>query len=69
MEKKYHTNLKVKHNLTINLFSNLSTDKPNYKFDNSTWDNIALNKLGITYSGLTGKNKNDFNTGFLFHTI
>ena len=63
MERKYHTNLKVKHNLTTNLFSKLSTDKPNYKFDDSTWDNNALNKLGITYSGLTGKNKNDFNTG------
>ena len=63
MERKYHTNLKVKHNLTTNLFSKLSTDKPNYKFDDSTWDNNALNKLGITYSGLTDKNKNDFNTG------
>ncbi len=27
------------------------------------WKNIKLQKLGTTYSGLTGKNKEDFNTG------
>ena len=63
MEKKYHTLLQTKDNITRNLFCDGDNSKPLLNFNTEKWLNITLDEIGTTFSGLSGKNKDDFGVG------
>ena len=63
MEKKYHTLLQTKDNITRNLFCDIDNSKPLLNFNDEKWLNITLDEIGTTFSGLSGKSKDDFGVG------
>ncbi len=66
MEKKYLTLIQIKNNITTNLFCEKDNLYPLFKFNNEKWQKINLDEIGNTYSGLSGKNKEDFGVGSSF---
>ena len=66
MEKKYLTLLQIKTNITTNLFCEKDKIYPLFKFSDEKWQKIILGEIGNTYSGLSGKNKEDFGIGSSF---
>ena len=63
MEKKYHTLLLTKDNITRKLFCDMDNSKPLLNFNDEKWLNITLDEIGTTFSGLSGKSKDDFGVG------
>lgn len=66
--EKLEKKIKFKKNIKKGLMQNLLTGKVRLAGFSDEWKTIKLNDIGKTYTGLTGKDKNDFGSGKPFIT-